>query len=547
MRRRGARTAAGSSDSDASTLDASTSDADRIDPLPIDSHPGDPRTVDPGPVDPGPVAAGPVDDAATDGPAGDMPAAYLSRSAARSSAGRAEPGAPRGAGAERVVGTEPGADRTAASAPPPRLHRAAAGLPAWLGSIKVRLAVMYSVVVFGVAAVLMAGVYFGLSRALAHQPVTEQQLVIVPSPGAQTCYRFGSGFIRCVQGEVTSVEVDNDFRELEKAVNQRALVQFRRYSFAALGGLFGLSLVVGWVLADRALRPIGRISKVAREIQATDLSRRIDLAGPDDEMKDLADTFDGMLERLEAAFESQRQFIHEASHELRNPIAVVRTNVDVALADPDAPAEELRETLQVVGRASARMGVLVDDLLTYARRESPASRESVVDLADVIRETTAEFEAAAETRELGLRAATPEGLLVSGDAVALKQALANLLANAVGLAPGGSAVTVAGGRDGPYVWMAVGDEGPGIAPADQARVFERFWKGDGRQGKGEAHSGLGLTIVRQIARGHGGSVNLESVPGRGSTFSIWLPSLSTPSSVPKPEGLTVGLGGTPRA
>ena len=183
--------------------------------------------------------------------------------------------------------------------------------------------------------------------------------------------------MRCVQGEVTAFEVDNDFKELEKAVNQRALVQFRRYSFAALGGLFVLSLVVGWVLADRALRPIGRISKVAREIQATDLSRRIDLGGPQDEMKDLADTFDGMLERLEAAFESQRQFIHEASHELRNPIAVVRTNVDVALADPDAPTEELRETLQVVGRASARMGVLVDDLLTYARRESPASRESV--------------------------------------------------------------------------------------------------------------------------------------------------------------------------
>ena len=267
----------------------------------------------------------------------------------------------------------------------PRMQRAAEGLPAWLGSIKVRLAVMYSVVVFGVAAILMAGVYFGLSRALAHQPVTEQQLVLVPSAGSQICYKFGSGFVRCVQGEVTAFEVDNDFKELEKAVNQRALVQFRRYSFAALGGLFVLSLVVGWVLADRALRPIGRISKVAREIQATDLSRRIDLGGPQDEMKDLADTFDGMLERLEAAFESQRQFIHEASHELRNPIAVVRTNVDVALADPDAPTEELRETLQVVGRASARMGVLVDDLLTYARRESPASRESVVDLADVIR------------------------------------------------------------------------------------------------------------------------------------------------------------------
>jgi signal transduction histidine kinase len=189
------------------------------------------------------------------------------------------------------------------------------------------------------------------------------------------------------------------------------------------------------------------------------------------------------------------------------------------------------------------MGVLVDDLLTYARRESPASREAVVDLADVIRETAGEFEAAAETRGLALRTATPAGLLVSGDAVALKQALANLLANAVRLAPERSAVTVAGGRDGPYVWLAVSDEGPGIAPEDQGRVFERFWKGDPRQGRAEGHSGLGLTIVRQIARGHGGAVNLQSQPGRGSTFSIWLPSLSTPARVPLPHGLTVGAGG----
>jgi signal transduction histidine kinase len=403
---------------------------------------------------------------------------------------------------------------------PSRPARAAGALPSWLGSLKVRLAFIYSVVVFGLAAILVAGIYLGLATSLANQKVTER--ILIPS---QDCVPVPSGLWQCSQGQPTEVEIRDRAKAFEKAINQRALLQFRRYSFGALGAMFVVSLVVGWALADRALRPIGRITRVAQEISETDLSRRINLSGPDDELKNLADTFDDMLVRLESAFENQRQFIHEASHELRNPIAVIRTNVDVALADESAPRAELRETLNVVGRAAGRMGVLVDDLLTHARRESPASRETVVDVAEIIHETAAEFEAPAETRGLRLTAETSEQLLVSGDPVALKQALANLLANAVGMAPQGSQVTVAGGHDGTWVWMAVRDEGPGIGAEDQPHVFERFWRGSPRRGRSEGHSGLGLTIVRQIARGHGGSVNLESAPGIGSTFSVWLPGL----------------------
>jgi signal transduction histidine kinase len=230
-----------------------------------------------------------------------------------------------------------------------------------------------------------------------------------------------------------------------------------------------------------------------------------------------------MLARIDAAFESQRRFIHEASHELRNPLAVITTNLDVTLADPQASAEELRETGEVVRAASDRMSRLVDDLLTHARQEAPSFRTEPVDAAEVVAVTVAEFRAPAEARHLTLEGAAQPGLWVVADPVALRQALANLLANAVRLAPEDSRVRVAAGRHEGWIWMAVEDEGPGIADEQQGKVFQRFWRGDPKEGRREGRSGLGLAIVRQIAEAHGGEVRLSSELGRGSTFSVWLP------------------------
>lgn len=401
------------------------------------------------------------------------------------------------------------------SGPSGVLVRLADRLPAWTGSIKVRLAFLYTAVVFGLFALVVVGIYGALSWELSRQSVT------TTVQGEQACFRVGPS-VYCLQSP--DLEVRDPVKEIEKSVNQRALDQFRRLGFLALGGLFFVSVGVGWVLADRALAPIGRISRVAKRIQATDLSQRINLTGPEDEIKELADTFDGMLGRLEAAWESQRGFIHEASHELRNPIAVIRTNVDVALADPDTSAEELRDSLAVVGNAAQRMGVLVDDLLTYARREAPADREGLVDVGELVLRTAVQFDAPATARRLTLLRHAPARLYTHGDPVALEQALANLLANATRLAPEGTTVTVSAGQQGPWVWLAVTDEGPGIPVADQPKVYERFWRGEKHRARTEGRSGLGLTIVRQIARGHGGSVALQSEPGKGSTFSIWLPA-----------------------
>ncbi len=382
------------------------------------------------------------------------------------------------------------------------------------GSIRFRLTVLYSVLLFGLAAIVVGGIYAGLSLSLEKQNVSRTE---------QAAFLF-----RGVDGEPTlgrmEFEVTDPLAVFEREINTRALDQLRTYAFGALGMLFVGSLGVGWFVAGIVLRPVGRITGVARDIQATDLSRRIQLDGPDDELKQLADTFDDMLGRIDDAFASQRDFIHEASHELRNPLAVIRTNVDVVLDDPDADVDDYRSASEAVGRSASRMSTLVDDLLDYARHGTRPAREEDLDLGPLARDLAAEFATLAEARHLTLCTSVGDRPLpVCGDGPAIRRAIANLLANAVRLAPPGSTVRVGAGEDTDGMWVSVTDEGPGIAPEDRSNVFNRFWRGDRSRAREEGRSGLGLTIVQQIAQAHGGRVDLYSEVGSGSSFVIRLP------------------------
>ena len=388
-------------------------------------------------------------------------------------------------------------------------------LPEWARSIRFRYTLLYSAVLFGLAAVVVAAIYLVLVMSLRNEPYTTGYQKLICFTNDQ-CYK-----------PIT-------FRELERVVNSRTLTKLRNYSFGALGVLFVASLGVGWVVAGRVLRPIGRITAVARDIQATDLSRRIELPGPDDELKQLGDTFDAMLARLDAAFAAQRQFVADASHELRNPLAIIRTNVDVALADPRADPEDLRHTIVVVKRASDRMARLVDDLLALARRQEPILEHEPVDLGAAVAEASDDFVVPAAARNIVLDRAIAPGVVVTGDRDALKRAVANLLENAVRLAPEGSRIRLATGSEGDQAWIAVADEGPGIAPEDQPHVFDRFWRADKGRSRADGGTGLGLAIVRQIAESHGGQVRLQSKVGVGSSFVIWLPVAASSSSEPAP-------------
>ena len=204
-------------------------------------------------------------------------------------------------------------------------------------------------------------------------------------------------------------KVSDVLRDLTNSYRDKTLHELVVKSLQALGVMGLLSVGFGWAIAGRALGGLHRMTATARRLSEENLHERIALEGPDDELKELADTFDAMLGRLEAAFESQKRFVANASHELRTPLSIIRTEVDVALADPDAPPEELRRMGEVVRRATERSDALIDGLLVLARSDRGPAERAPVDLAEVAAEALAQAagEAAAAGRGDGGRRSTP--------------------------------------------------------------------------------------------------------------------------------------------
>jgi len=389
-------------------------------------------------------------------------------------------------------------------------------LGASVRSVRFRLAMLVTLALIVTGGVLVVGMNLALDTVAATIP--EEQ----PTTLEGELLRILDMSLAELDG---SGEAGTDaLRRVEQAVQEQTLQQVRDLSLAALLVLVPVGLAIGWVVAGRVVRPVGTIAGVAREIEATDLSRRIRLGGPPDEMRDLADTFDAMLDRLDRGVRTQRRFVEDASHELRNPLAVIRTTLDVALAEPE-DAEGLRNAAEVARRTADRMSTTVDELMALARSSAQPERRTSVDLAEVVAEVAQEYDAEAATRGVRLSRLAPSGLVIDGDRSALKRAQANLVSNALRVAPSGSVVHCRAGRAGGWLWLGVRDVGRGIAPDDQALVFHRAWRDGAPTAEGEGQ-GLGLALVRQIAEAHGGTVSVASVPGHGASFVVWLPDRS---------------------
>ncbi len=286
-------------------------------------------------------------------------------------------------------------------------------------------------------------------------------------------------------------------------------------------------------LAGRAMKPVRMITRTARTIGETDLSRRLNLPGQD-EIAELAGTFDQMLGRLDAAFERQRRFTRDASHELRTPLTIVELEVGRALARPRTVEEYVR-ALMTIQTEATYMAQLVNNLLILARADSGRVElaRTPLDLSDIMLDVAERLTLVARQNSIDLRINALPELPICGDRLYLTQMLVNLIENAVKYTAGiGQQVTVETGCDpgAKTAWARIGDDGPGISAEHLPHLFERFYRVDqartansvGMAGD-DPGSGLGLSIVQWVAQVHGGSVKVKSEVGKGSIFEVRLP------------------------
>jgi heavy metal sensor kinase len=320
------------------------------------------------------------------------------------------------------------------------------------------------------------------------------------------------------------VQVAENYSHIQEV--QRLLIYLLALSipftvFAASAG--------GWFLASNVLSPIDRITRAASQISAQDLHQRLNMKLPNDEVGRLAATFDTMLARLDTAFEQQKRFIADVSHEMRTPLTILKGDVEVALNRPRT-ADEYRQTLAMVNQTTDRLNTLVEELLLLARADSnryPLKIETI-NLAQLLTHEVSSLMAQAVRKQVSLHLNSPDNIPMQGDPAKLSRLFRNLIENAIKYSPAEASVTITAQQIKEQVRVDIADTGPGIPPEHLAHIFERFYRADKARSHAEADAagsgaGLGLSIVQWLAQAHGGKIVVASKVDQGTTFSVWLP------------------------
>lgn len=300
------------------------------------------------------------------------------------------------------------------------------------------------------------------------------------------------------------------------------LPEVLHYSGIALAVLAVASVALGWLVADRALRPLRVITSAARAVSASSLDDRLSVTGAYDEFRELGETLNGLFARLAAAFESQRRFVANASHELRTPLAAERTVLQVALADPAASAESLRAACQQALQLGEQQERLIGALLTLAAGESGLRQRDPFDLAEVTSQVVAGRQP--DAGRLGVRIDASLGPAVAtGDPALAVSLVANLVDNAVRHNVPDGHVQVATGTDGGRPWLSVSNSGPVVPPGEVGRLLEPFQQLDGERTRHDGGHGLGMAIVAAVASAHAAGLDVRARPEGGLDVTVTFP------------------------
>ncbi|KAK1182778.1 HAMP domain-containing sensor histidine kinase [Streptomyces sp. NBS 14/10] len=415
-----------------------------------------------------------------------------------------------------------------------------AGLPR--RTVRLRLTALYGGLFLVSGAALLAVTYGLVAGAVDRPPTVLKREVTVasPSPSASAGRaQGGNEGTRPGGGPGDRAAMDTAMAALQKDVQRTVdhqksamlhtlLVQ----SGIALGLMSLTSVLLGWVVAGRVLRPLRTITSTAQDISATSLHRRLALAGPRDELRELGDTFDALLARLDGAFQAQRQFVANASHELRTPLARQRVLGQVALADPEPTVESLRTAHERILAAGQQQERLIEALLTLARGHAGLDERRPFDLARLAREAVAARATAAHERQVALRPQA-DAAVSSGHRALAERLVANLLDNAIRYNMPGGQVDITTGTQAGRAVLTVANTGPDV-PADAVeRILLPFQRlgpartGSGGRGASSQGFGLGLSIVSAIASAHDATLTAAPRPGGGLVVTVRFPAAAT--------------------
>ena len=391
--------------------------------------------------------------------------------------------------------------------------------------VRLRLTLVYSGLFLAAGVVLLVVTYGLVAQSLSTTPppvVTSPKASQYLSQALQLCKAENLDPVAMAKCENNAEQSLNGVSKASLADQRsRTLAHLLDYSLAALAAIALASTWLGWIVAGRALRPVHAITAAARRASEENLGERIALTGPDDELKELADTFDAMLGRLDAAFASQRRFVANASHELRTPLTVMRTAIDVTLAKPGRTPAQLEAMAVEVRHAADRAEALIEALLTLARSDRGAGPTEPLDVAVLAEDALDTAAPAIRAHPVSVQASL-EPAPALGDPVLVERLVTNLIDNAIRHNVPDGWVQVATGTRAGMAFIDVANSGPLIPAELGPSLFEPFRRLSDRAGSPDG-TGLGLSIVRSVAIAHRGHATARPLPAGGLEVSVSLP------------------------